>query len=433
MIQRNHSTSTHQSYNQSNFVSSRNQRNNKIPAYDWDEMSQQTLLGAFYYGFVAVQIPGGVLAAKIGGKNVVTFVIISTSVIAALSPWTAGIHVGLLITLRILDGIVQGMVIPAVYTLLSKWSSVDDRSVMVSIFFAGMPIGGIVANYMSGLICSSYKIGGWPMSFYIYSMLGPILAIIWIIWVTESPEKDEITLKTNMPSKDKTQGSIPLYDILSSKPVWAIAIGKFTSVLGFNFLVIEMPTFLSTILGVHIRMIGLLTSIPGLTAAVTGICSAALADYIIRQKHLSVLKTRKLFVLIGFGVSGVSFIALAFTCYRVLGLEILYIIILAMFGFNNASVMPNPMDITVEYVGIVAGATHMVASFTGFIIPIITGFLIKEQNTIEQWVALFLIIGGMQILGMVFFIIFAEAKQQEWSEKNYREEKTNILITAKKQ
>ncbi|XP_071957485.1 sialin-like isoform X1 [Antedon mediterranea] len=425
MVKKNDSTFTLAPYNESNFNSITN-RPNQIPTYDWDKMTQQTLLGAFYYGYTVMQIPGGILAVKLGGKCIITFVIISMSLISALSPWAASVHVGLLITLRILDGVIKSMMIPAVFTLLSKWANVGERSVMVSIVFAGKAFGGVIASYTTGLICSSYKIGGWPMSFYIYSMFGAVLAILWITFVSESPaEQDEYI--SNTPNKNKSR-AIPLYDIFTSKPVWAIAVARFSTTFAFNFFLIEVPTFFSNMFGVNVNKIGLLTSLPSFIAAVTGLLSAAVADYIIQQKYLSILKTRHLFLVLGVVLSVVGFIPLVVTGYNVLAVEILYIVFFAASGFNSASVLPNAMDITDEYAGFVAAATQTFASCTGIIIPIVTGLLIKEQNSLERWTVLFSLTGGINLLGMVYFIMFSEAEQQVWSEqKNNEDERIGLI------
>ncbi|XP_071958791.1 sialin-like [Antedon mediterranea] len=319
------------------------------------------------------------------------------------------------------------MITPAIYTLLTKWADPDKRSRMISIVYVGKAIGAIVSNYTSSWICSSYKIGGWPMSYYIYSMFGAVLSIIWITGVSESPDQDKRKSQTITPNK-----SIPLYDIFTSKPVWAIAIAKFASNFGYYFLLIEAPTLFSTILGVDVRTIGYLTLIPNCTIVVTGLLFAAAADYIIQQKYLSILNTRKLFVLLGFGISSACFCAVVFAGHSVVVVEILYIVISAVYGCNYASVLPNPMDITIEYSGVVAGVTQTIVSCSGFLLPIVIGLVINEENTLKQWILLFLITGGVELFGMFFFLIFAEAEQQEWSSNNeHIEEEKRSLINRK--
>jgi ACS family sodium-dependent inorganic phosphate cotransporter len=53
------------------------------------------------------QIPGGVLAERFGGKNVILFPMLVGAVLTLLSPLAATIHVGALIAVRIGIGLCQ--------------------------------------------------------------------------------------------------------------------------------------------------------------------------------------------------------------------------------------------------------------------------------------------------------------------------------------
>ncbi|XP_033114992.1 sialin-like [Anneissia japonica] len=155
-----------------NSNSSEVDQRSSIPTFEWDELRQQRILGAFYYGYAVMPIPGGWLARKKGGKRVMVFAVLWTSLLTALIPWAAGVSSGLLIVLRILDGLGQGSLLPASYVIFGKWTVPDERSSMISISFSGMTLGVIISSYVSGWISSAYEFGGWPMSFYIYICFG---------------------------------------------------------------------------------------------------------------------------------------------------------------------------------------------------------------------------------------------------------------------
>ena len=67
--------------------------NHSIPSedgpFDWDREQQGTILGAFFWGYVITQIPGGVLAERFGGKLVFGLGILVTSVFTILTPLAA--------------------------------------------------------------------------------------------------------------------------------------------------------------------------------------------------------------------------------------------------------------------------------------------------------------------------------------------------------
>jgi len=64
------------------------------------------VLGSFYYGYVALQIPGGWLAVKLGGTRLFGLAVLMASVLTTLTPLAARISVLLLIAVRVGEGLV---------------------------------------------------------------------------------------------------------------------------------------------------------------------------------------------------------------------------------------------------------------------------------------------------------------------------------------
>lgn len=62
------------------------------------------ILAAFFYGYIITQIPGGLLAQKIGGRWVYGIGIVMTAVLTLLTPIAAYTNVWLLVVVRALEG-----------------------------------------------------------------------------------------------------------------------------------------------------------------------------------------------------------------------------------------------------------------------------------------------------------------------------------------
>ena len=69
-------------------------------------LSSGIVLGSFYYGYVALQIPGGYLALVMGGTRLFGLAILLASVLTLFTAVAARIDVLLLIALRISEGLV---------------------------------------------------------------------------------------------------------------------------------------------------------------------------------------------------------------------------------------------------------------------------------------------------------------------------------------
>ncbi|XP_071945460.1 sialin-like [Antedon mediterranea] len=397
-------------------------QHSSIPTFNWDERTQQYILGAFYIGYTITPIPGGYIAGIMGGKLVVGLAVIVVSLVSALVPFAAGVSTHLLIVLRVIDGLAQGIGCSALYVILGKWTVPNERSIMVSIAYNGMTLGTICSSHLSGWICTAYSLGGWPVSFYTYGVFGFLWLLIWATLIYETPSTDPLITKNELKYFNNTEQkanvkytSVPWKDIFTSPAVWAVAIGYTAYDFGWYLAITEFPIFLSSILGYDARKAGFLTSVPSLVRLPVVLISAFCADSVIRRDILSILNTRKLFVVIDLGVSSVCFIVLSQVGESVVASMLLIILIFCAFGFNPASLSTNALDLSPKYSGIIIGVVIMVSSTTGFVGPFILGELITHNNTFGQWSILFMITSAVLFFGMVFFLIFGDAEEQGWS------------------
>ena len=63
------------------------------------------ILGSFFYGYVITQVPGGWLAVRVGAKYLFGFGVLCTSVLTMFTPAAAHHSVGMLLLVRILEGL----------------------------------------------------------------------------------------------------------------------------------------------------------------------------------------------------------------------------------------------------------------------------------------------------------------------------------------
>lgn len=76
----------------------------QIPQYPWDSETQGWLLGAFFFGYLCTQIPGGYLAGHYGGSIFLGLGVLGTAVLTLLTPLAARFGSYWLFALRALEG-----------------------------------------------------------------------------------------------------------------------------------------------------------------------------------------------------------------------------------------------------------------------------------------------------------------------------------------
>ncbi|XP_071958542.1 sialin-like [Antedon mediterranea] len=392
----------------------------EIPTYAWDEETRQMILSGFYYGYTVTAFPGGWLACRVGGKPIIFCALILSSILTASIPWSASVSSDLLIVLRVLDGMVQGLNNGAIVAILGKWTVPHERSILVSIALFGFTFAQVICNPLSALICSAYKLGGWPISFYTYSVFAIFTATLWVVLIYETRDQDPFisseeveylkSFDTNDNNKNKNI-SIPWLSLVQSSAVWAVVIAFVFENFGLYFIITEAPTFIVDILGFDLQVIGWISSSLGILSCFIVLLSGACSDVFIRREYFTILQTRKLFTCLGIGLPSFLLIFMEFFKQSAISCLVLIMLAFGIFGCT-ASLTSNVLDITKHYSGVVIGIMTTLASFSGIVGPTIIGELTKDTNTFEQWSLMFKIVSGVMLFGLTIFLIFAKAEEQ---------------------
>lgn len=156
--------------------------------FDWNESQKALILGGFFYGYVITQIPGGMLAERFGGKWVLGFSILITGVLSAIAPPAAHLHYIAFFMVRFGQGLAEGVIFPAMNSMVAKWMPKMERSRGTAIVFTGAQIGTVTSMLLAGVLSDTDFLGGWPSIFYILGVAGIIWFVIWALIISESPD-----------------------------------------------------------------------------------------------------------------------------------------------------------------------------------------------------------------------------------------------------
>jgi len=100
--------------------------------FGWDEFQQSVILSSFFWGYLLFQVPGGRLAEVWGTKHVFGTSILMNGVLSLLVPWAASAHWTLLLCIRALQGLAQGVLFPCLTAVVPQWVPADERARFLS-------------------------------------------------------------------------------------------------------------------------------------------------------------------------------------------------------------------------------------------------------------------------------------------------------------
>ncbi|XP_054263377.1 vesicular glutamate transporter 1-like [Macrosteles quadrilineatus] len=386
-----------------------------------DSKSEGILLSSFFYGYILTQLLGGWLASRYGGARVFGIGILVTALLTLISPPLAKTNVIILLVVRAMEGIFEGVTFPCIHEVWAHWAPIEERSTLASIGFSGSFLGSVVTMPAAGVIADTL---GWEAVFYISGVLALVWCAFWFIIVNESPRTDpkisheELTYIENSignhSNKDEN-GKIhhPWGKILTSMPVWAIVVAHTCENWGYYTLITQLPTFMRETLNFEIEKAGFISSLPYLAVASILQFSGRLSDFIQNSKILSVTKIRKIFCCSAFLCQTVSMF-LAGHMKTPTSITVCLVLGIGFGAFAWAAFGVNHLDVAPQHAGLSMGLSNTFATLPGILSPLLTGYLVTNR-TEQEWKLVFYVASAIYLFGALFYAIFASGERQSWA------------------
>lgn len=265
-------------------------------SFSWSSTTIGLVQSSFFWGYLLTQILGGVWADRFGGKIVLGFGVVWWSIATMITPLAAAMGLPALLIARACMGVGEGVAMPAMNNLLSRWIPVKERSRSLALVYSGMYTGSVLGLGISPQMVNSY---GWSSVFYIFGSIGIAWYIWWVKRAASSPSEDPLITKEeeryiaeNSVVKPQLK-SIPWKLLLSKKPVWALIGSHFCHNWGTFILLTWMPTYYNQVLGLDLKSSGLFSVLPWITMAVSANIGGWIADGLV-ERGWSVTWVRKL-------------------------------------------------------------------------------------------------------------------------------------------
>ncbi|RWS15377.1 Sialin-like protein [Dinothrombium tinctorium] len=385
------------------------------------------VLGAFYYGYFFIHLYGGQLALWLGARNIVGFSLLSAAILTILTPLSAYIDIIALIVLRIITGILQGVVTPGIYTIFSQWIPFKERSTALAFVDVGANSGTLITMLLSGILCKHGFAGGWPSVFYTFGTVGLFFSLIWWYAIHDTPEHhprvdsaEIIYIQNNIDAmREARKPKIPWLKIVSSLPVWSIGIAKFCGQMGLMAFKTKLPAYMATVLHLPIDENGTINALIFICLIAGMSVTGFLSDYIERRKLLSKTMSRKLFETISYLIPAIAIAAIPFASKNETIVLMLLMLSMLAYGFHVGGDNPIVVDVAPDFSGSVYGFVAAFGSVPGFLAPLVIGYIIDlNPGNPLMWNYVFYMLAGLYFFGFLVFTAFATSETQSWGTAN---------------
>ncbi len=243
---------------------------------------QTAFLGSlFFLGYFLFQIPGAAYAQRKSATRLVFFALIAWGALAAL---TGVIRTFWLLAMdRLLLGVAESMILPAMLILLCHWFTRAERSRANAVLILGNPVTVMWMSAVTGFLIQGF---GWQMTFVLEGVPSILWAFVWIMTVRDKPAQvhwlDEACQKHLNAELAREQQELPqlesFWATLRVPGVLLLCVQFFSWSVGVYGLVLWLPTMIRAGTEQGIGAVGLLNAAPFLLAILMMLAVAHFSD-----------------------------------------------------------------------------------------------------------------------------------------------------------
>jgi sugar phosphate permease len=251
--------------------------------------SRAAFIGSvFFLGYFLFQVPAAAYVTRKGATRLVFFALISWGVLSAL---TGVIREFWLLALdRLLLGVAESLIFPAMLILLTNWFTRAERSRANAIFILGNPI---TVTWMAAVTGFLIHAVGWQRTFILEGIPSILWAFIWLLVARDHPRDVSWLNKESREhlavELELEQSSLPkhgnLFSTLRVSGVILLCVQYFFWSFGMYGLVLWIPAMIRSGSTRGIELVGLLSAAPFLLGVILMLIVAYFSDRSLNRKN----------------------------------------------------------------------------------------------------------------------------------------------------
>lgn len=337
------------------------------------------ILSAFFLGYSLFQIPGGMLADRIGPRKVILAALAWWSVFTALTGAVGGL--ASMLAVRFLFGVGEGIFPAAVWKIIGNWYSKKNRGTANAIILSSVAFGPAISSLLLAWLLPHL---GWRVSFYLLGVAGVLCVIAAWLFVTnsihENPhvtreelEEFERDARSQAANSEQTLEKASFGQLLRSPAIWVLFLVALIYNLTMYGWLNWLPTYLLEVKKLSLTRTGVVGSLPFLCGGIGCTLAGYVSDRWFRGR-------RKYLV---FGCQALGGVCLYL--FTQINDPVLYMVAQCIAGFllfmAAGAIWALPMILVPpKLMGSGAGFINTGGQIGGFVTNILIGYVIKWND-----------------------------------------------------
>jgi sugar phosphate permease len=359
-----------------------------------DPQQAGTVAGIFFWGYLALQIPGGHLAKHWSAKKFISILLVAWGIFAVGCGLARTYHE--LLLLRLLLGIAESGVHPATLILLSHWFPRSERARANAFWLLCLPVAVIVSSPFSGWMLDHWS---WRVMLVAEGALPFLWLAIWLKFVQDHPEQaawmpesERVPLVETLRrehSELERQERVPYLRALLRPRVFLLATVYFCFISGQMGLLFWLPSAMENFKKLSSFSTGILYTLPFIVGAVSLLIISRHSDKVHERRYHAA----------GAMLLGGSCILLAVaTISRSHLLAFAFIVLsgVGAYGPMGAFWAIPTETLPSRIVGSVMGFVNAIGNLGAYFAPLIVGYLNKKTG---HFLSGFAYLGAITVVG----------------------------------
>lgn len=329
-----------------------------------------SVMSAFFLSYSISQIPGGLLADKLGVRKVATVAMIWWSTFTGLTGATTSIMQ--LVSSRFLFGLGEGLFPACAFKTIATWFPKRERATANSVMFAANFLGTAIAPLLVVVIISLWS---WRQVFFALFIPGLIAALLFWRFIPNHPSEKVSITETELAEildggDGQAQQSVDrLVVVLLNPIVVKYFLIVFTFDLAYWGFASWLPTYLVQARGLSMVQMGVFASFPAFAGTIGCVIAGWMSDRFFSERRRMPIIVSELCAAV--------FLYLTFSATSTVTLVIFQTLsgFALMFFFGVFWALPMN-SVPARNMGLTGSFINMAGQMAAVVAPLVIGFLV---------------------------------------------------------